>query len=235
MTELNVLVTAAISIAVIHTLIGIDHYIPFVALSKANGWTMKKTAVVVLICGIGHVLSSVLLGLVGIGLSQAVSVLVDIESFRGMLATYFLIAFGLVYMAYGIRLAMKNKTHKHTTHEGNVVSHTHFKSGSEHEHKKADSNKSGGALWGLFILFVLGPCEPLIPILMYPAATQNTFALLLVTLCFAFFTILTMLVMTVVGLKGVKLLKINKLERYRHARAGFAVFLCGVAVLTLPI
>ena len=213
MTELNILVTAAISIAVIHTLIGIDHYIPFIALSRANGWTMKKTTFVVILCGLGHVLSSVFLGFIGIGLSSAVSALVDIENFRGLLATYFLIAFGFVYMAYGIRLAMKNKTHRHTAHGG---------------HK-------GGVVWGLFIIFVLGPCEPLIPIVMYPAATHNSFALAAVTLCFAFFTISTMLVMTILGLKGIKLLKVDKLERYAHALAGFAVLACGISVLALPI
>jgi len=235
MNEVSILITAAISIAVIHTMIGIDHYIPFIALSRSNDWTMKKTVLVVLVCGIGHVASSVILGFVGIGLSSAVTSLAEIESFRGMLATYFLIAFGFIYMVYGIRLAMKDKAHKHTTHDGHTVSHTHLKGSEIHEHKKADSKNSGGVLWGLFIIFVLGPCEPLIPILMYPAATHNTFALVAVTLCFSVFTIGTMLMMTVLGLKGVKLLKINKLERYAHAMAGFTVLLCGISVLALPI
>ena len=235
MTDVNILIAAAISLAVIHTVIGVDHYIPFIALSRANSWTMKKTTLVVLVCGIGHVASSVFLGFVGIGLSSAVTSLVDIESFRGMLATYFLIAFGFIYMVYGIRVAMKNKTHRHTTHDGHTLSHTHFKGREIHEHKKADSKKSGGVLWGLFIIFVLGPCEPLIPILMYPAATYNTFALIAVTACFAVFTIGTMLMMTVLGLKGISFLKVGKLEHYAHALAGFAVLLCGISVLALPI
>ena len=74
------LLTTAVFIGFTHTLIGIDHYVPFVVLSKANAWSLKKTMWIVLLCGIGHVLSSVLLGLIGIALSQSLSFLVNIET-----------------------------------------------------------------------------------------------------------------------------------------------------------
>jgi hypothetical protein len=211
MTELNILLATAVTIAFVHTLIGVDHYIPFVALSRANDWSMKKTMLIVLICGLGHVLSSVALGGVGIALSAAVSLLVDIENIRGEIATWFLIAFGLVYMVYGIRVAVKNKTHTH------------------------DAKRPANVFWGLFILFILGPCEPLIPILMYPAAVHNIFALMLVTACFATVTITTMALMTFLGIRGIRLLKINALEHYSHALAGLAVLVCGVSLWALPI
>jgi sulfite exporter TauE/SafE len=235
MTELNLLLTTAISIAFIHTIIGIDHYIPFIVLSRANNWTVKKTLLIVFICGFGHVATSIALGFAGIALSAGVSFLIDIESIRGEIATYFLIAFGLVYTAYGIRNAAKNKTHRHITPDGRAIRHAHAENGEGHGHSVADGKKSTNVFWGLFILLVLGPCEPLIPLVMYPAVTQNTFALISVTASFAVCTIATMLLATYLGLKGIRFLKMDKLERYSHALAGSAILACGIAVLALPI
>ena len=61
-----VLCGTAASIGFLHTLLGPDHYLPFVAMSRAGGWSLKKTTVVTVLCGMGHVLSSVVLGFIGI-------------------------------------------------------------------------------------------------------------------------------------------------------------------------
>ena len=230
MTETLILLGTAISIALIHTLIGPDHYIPFIALSKANNWTVKKTIIIVLLCGFGHVAGSVVLGFLGIALSAGITSLVDIEDIRGTIATYILIAFGFIYMIYGIRIAVKNKTHTHTGIDGQTIIHSHSYSDDDHQH-----DKKRNAFWGLFIFFVLGPCEPLIPLLMYPAAAMNISTLVLVTVIFAVFTIGVMLLMTLLGLKGFQLIKADKLEKYAHALAGGAVMICGISVLLLPI
>ena len=214
----------AITIALIHTLIGPDHYIPFIALSKANNLPVRKTIYMVLVCGVGHVLGSVILGLFGIALSAGVSSLVNIEDFRGTFATYMLIAFGLIYTIYGIRRAMKNKAHTHISPDGQTLTHSH-----------ENNEKKSGVFWGLFIFFVLGPCEPLIPLLMYPAASMDVLTLIMVTISFSVCTIAMMLLMTLLGIKGFQLLKINRLERYTHALAGSAILLCGISVLALPI
>jgi len=231
---MNVLLVTSISLALIHTLIGVDHYLPFIIMGQANNWSMKKTMFIVLACGVGHVASSVALGFAGIALSSGVEFLTGIESLRGEIATYFLIAFGLVYTIYGIRQVMKNKTHSHISEDGQTLIHSHLKTGDDHIHGR-NILKSKNIFWGLFILFVLGPCEPLIPLIMYPAAMQNVFMLLAVTFCFAFFTISTMLTMTFLGLKGIRLLKINKLEKYSHVLAGSSILACGITVLALPI
>ena len=62
----TVLIAAAFSIAVIHTFAGPDHYLPFVVLGKAEGWSYRRTMVWALLCGLGHVLSSVVIGGLGI-------------------------------------------------------------------------------------------------------------------------------------------------------------------------
>ncbi len=63
-TEIAILCGTAASIGLLHTLLGPDHYLPFIVMSRARRWTMTRTALITLACGIGHVLSSVLLGLV---------------------------------------------------------------------------------------------------------------------------------------------------------------------------
>ena len=234
MTELNILLATAVSIAFIHTIIGIDHYVPFIALAKANQWPVRKTMFTVFLCGIGHVLSSIVLGLAGIALAATVSFLVDIENIRGEISAYFIIAFGFVYTVYGIRHAVKNKTHRHITPDGNTIMHIHSGNSENHGHNMQDRKKYN-VFWGLFILFVLGPCEPLIPILMYPAASRDIFTLVLVTVSFALCTIATMLLAVFLGLKSISLIKTNRLEKYSHALAGAAVFLCGICILVLPI
>ena len=55
--DLALLLLTGASIGVIHTLLGPDHYLPFVALSKARAWTQGRTAAITAACGVGHVLS----------------------------------------------------------------------------------------------------------------------------------------------------------------------------------
>ncbi|MDP6965675.1 MAG: hypothetical protein QF551_00165, partial [Candidatus Marinimicrobia bacterium] len=62
------LITAAL-IGFIHTLIGPDHYLPFIMISRARSWSLRKITFVTFLCGMGHVLRSVILGLIEMRLS----------------------------------------------------------------------------------------------------------------------------------------------------------------------
>lgn len=230
MTELNTLLYTAFFIGTVHTLIGVDHYLPFVVLSKSNKWSIKKTMMIVFVCGIGHVLSSIILGFVGLGISSSLSTLVGIEDVRGTFATYFIIVFGLVYTIYALRKLYLNKPHTHMVN-GQKIIHDHLEPKSIEDHV----HKNNNLVWGLFILFVLGPCEPLIPILMYPAATLNLGALISVTLVFSVSTISMMIGLTYLGVKGLDFIKIRHLEKYGETLAGLAITLCGVLMITMGI
>ena len=78
-----ILAGTAAAVGLGHTLLGPDHYLPFIVMGKARKWSMIKTAWITVLCGMGHVASSVLLGFVGIALGIAVTKLVAVESFRG--------------------------------------------------------------------------------------------------------------------------------------------------------
>jgi sulfite exporter TauE/SafE len=228
--EIALLTLTAGTIGFLHTILGPDHYLPFIAISKARNWSIKKTILITSACGIGHVLSSVIIGLVGIGFGVAVSELEIIESARGEIAGWLLIGFGLAYLIWGLKKAFKNKKHSHIhSHEdGTLHRHEHMHQ-KEHVHPHNEEKKSITP-WVLFTIFVFGPCEALIPILMYPAATQSISGLILVTTVFGLTTILTMLSIIVISLKGLNLLNFGKIEKYTHALAGGMILLCGLAI-----
>ena len=205
-------------------------------MAKAGKWSTTKTTWVTIACGIGHVLSSVVLGLIGIALGIVVSNLEFIESTRGEIAGWLLLSFGFIYLVWGIRRAYKNKphTHIHLHSDGTKHEHVHTHT-NEHTHVHETEKKPNLTPWVLFTIFIFGPCEPLIPILMYPAATASTFGLVVVTLVFSLVTIGTMLAVVLAVLRGIEFLPMKKMERYTHAIAGGFVFFSGVAIIFLGL
>jgi len=84
--EMAVLTVTAASLGFFHTLLGPDHYLPFVVMARARRWSQARTAWITFLCGVGHIGSSVALGLAGIALGIAVTSLEGIETLRGDLA-----------------------------------------------------------------------------------------------------------------------------------------------------
>jgi len=235
-SEIFVLIGTAAILGLVHTVLGPDHYLPFIVISRARKWSLSKTLLISFFCGLGHVLSSVVLGFIGIALGLAVSRLTSVESLRGGAAAWLLIGFGFAYFIWGMHRAIKNKPHKHIhVHvDGEKHDHTHT---HEVEHSHVHGEKKGPSLtpWILFVIFVFGPCEPLIPLVMYPAMKQNIPGLILVTTAFGLTTILTMLTIIAVSSWGVKFLRLGRLERYAHALAGAMIFISGLSVQFLGL
>ncbi|RMG47307.1 MAG: hypothetical protein D6718_04080 [Acidobacteria bacterium] len=225
-------VTAA-AVGVIHTLMGPDHYVPFVVMARVRGWSLRRTLAVTLACGVGHVGSSVLLGAVGVALGLAVAGLTALESLRGTVASWTMIGFGLAYAAWGWRRAVRGRPHAHwhTHADGTCHRHVHRHEG-EHAHVHAEGDREGASLtpWILFTVFVFGPCEPLIPLLMYPAAEHSARGVVLVTLVFGAATLGTMAATVGAGFAGIRRLPLGPLERYAHVMAGATLAACGVAM-----
>lgn len=230
MNEAQVLLLTAASIAFLHTVLGADHYVVFTAMGKAHGWSLAKTLRVTFFCGIAHVLGSVVLGLIGIVLGAQMTTLVAIESVRGNLAGWAMVAFGLMYFAWGLRKAGQDRQHSHLhAHPGLVHDHEHDHH-AEHGHLHRRDSGSSITPWALFIIFVLGPCEALIPLFMYPAAQHDNGLVVTVALVFGTITLLTMLACVALATKGIERLGLPVNGRYAQAVAGASVALCGVAI-----
>lgn len=214
--ESLVFITAAFSLGLLHVIFGPDHYVPFIVMAKTRKWSLRKTTVITALCGIGHIGGAVLLGMIGIQWGISIKRLKIFESLRGEWAAWGLIAFGLVYFVYGLRQIFKR----------------------QFETQRPDQEKLTQYIpWALFVIFVFGPCEPLIPIFMYPAMKHHTAMTVLATGAFSAMTLMTMLSIVLIAVFGVNLLPLGlkRFERYGHAFAGAALFLCGCAVQFLGL
>lgn len=234
MNEATILCWSAVTIGFVHTLMGPDHYLPFIAMSRAGRWSLRKTMVVTVLCGIGHVLGSIALGLLGVALGIAVFKLEDIESVRGDIAAWMLIGFGLMYFAWSMVRLVRKQSHTHWhSHGGELHCHEHSHD-AEHLHVHHAETPHGAKLsmtpWVLFTVFVFGPCEPLIPLLMYPAAAGSYWLLAGVTILFAAATILTMSVIVWVAASAASYTRFANFGRYAQPIAGLIVLGCGVAI-----
>ena len=230
-TALGILLTSAVGIGFIHTLIGVDHSLPFVVLGRAQGWSLKKVLAITAVCGLGHVLSSVVLGGLGIGLGVTLARLEWVEGARGSLAAWVLIIFGLTYAAWSFARRRRASRHVHEHQGGKVHSHEH--QSVSHHHTKV--RPAVVTTWSLFIIFVLGPCEPLIPLLMVPAMDLGLWAVLPVTLAFGLTTIGTMLIVVTAGYYGLQLAGVRRLEAHANVLAGLAIAASGLAIQLLGI
>lgn len=243
-TDASLLFLTAASVGVVHTLLGPDHYLPFIFMSRALGWSRQRTLLVTLVCGIGHVLGSMALGAVGIALGVVLRRLEIVESTRGEVAAWLMIAFGIVYAAWGLRRAHRQHPHAHVHAHPDGIIHRHdHVHAHEHVHVHAPvAHRQAGAPrlatvtpWILFTIFVFGPCEALIPLLMYPASQHSVLGAVGVTVVFAVATLATMSVLVMLGHMGLERLRLTRLERYTHALAGSAIACCGLAIQFLGL
>ncbi len=233
--SIALLSATAVSLGFIHTILGPDHYLPFIVLSEARKWNLRKTMMITFLCGLGHVLSSVLLGFAGIAIGLSVNRLVSVESFRGNIAAWLFIAFGLVYMIISIRSLYRKRKHTHTHFHPDSGNHVHEHSHiSEHTHVH-ETDKTRTTPWILFLIFVFGPCEPLIPVLMYPAAENNIRGTVIVALLFSIVTIATMMGIVLAFRLGFSKINLKPVEKYSNVIAGAMILLSGVAIRFLGL
>jgi len=231
MNEGQVLLLTAASVAFLHTMLGPDHYVVFTAMGKARGWNLARTLRITLYCGIGHVLSSMVIGGIGLLLGAQMASLVEIESWRGNVAGWALLAFGLMYFAWGLRQVGRDRSHTHVHVHGEVV-HVHEHDHHD-EHAHVHDQGAGHSItpWAMFVIFAFGPCEALIPLFMYPAAQQSAGLIMAVALVFGTVTLATMLALVAITSVGLDRLRIPLAgRRYAHAVAGASVALCGGAI-----
>jgi nickel/cobalt exporter len=225
------LALTAASLGFFHTIIGPDHYLPFVMMSWARKWSWVKTTVITVLCGFGHIASSVVLGLIGVWLGLVLKKLTVVEAFRGTIAAWLLTVFGLVYFVWGLRRAYRRRPHEHRHFHDSDLHHKH-KHSHNHDHAHVHNNSGRASIvpWALFVVFVFGPCELLIPMLMYPAATSCWTGVAVVTIVFGAATITTMVGVVLLIRAGVNFIRLSFMERFAHAIAGATIFLCGLAI-----
>lgn len=208
-SELWPLVTIAAVTGIVHTIMGPDHYLPFIALSKSQSWTIRKTAWITFWCGVGHLLSAVVLGFLALGLRFSLDSLNLIESARSDLAAWGLIAFGLVYMIWGMKRA--------------------------YGRRETSQAPQQPFLWVLFIIFVIGPCEPLFILMTYPSVIHSYVHMAVLIGVFGTATLATMLSVVLTAAYGLNVIRFRPLSRVAPVLTGFVVMCCGLGIKFLGL
>ncbi|MBR6408802.1 MAG: hypothetical protein IKS23_00985 [Alphaproteobacteria bacterium] len=216
---LTALWLTALITAVLHTITGPDHYLPFIAISKSKNYSLKKTMLWTFVCGLGHILSALLIALVFVYFSKFLSKanFEWIEENRSNVAAYALIGLGGAYLLWALRHRF---LHKHG------LKHHH----GQHSHGNIDAYDANISVWVIFIIFVFGPCEALLPILT-ASSVMGWGAVVSSTIVFSIATISTMMIAVGFGYMGLKALRFQKLEKYAHELAGSTIMACGIAIL----
>ncbi len=229
----SALLLTALVIGITHTLMGPDHYLPFVALGKARNWSTRRTLSVTFLCGLGHVAGSILLGAVGLAAGWSLAGLEAIEAARGDIAAWLLVVLGLAYVVWALRRLGRKEphTHWHAHADGAVHTHEHTHHAAHaHVHTAGQGARSSTTAWSLFIIFVLGPCEAFIPLLLFPAFQQNGQLAVSTTLVFAIATIGTMIATVYFLGRGLDFVFLKPVARYGHVAAGVTILACGTAI-----
>ncbi|HJN46285.1 MAG: hypothetical protein CL477_01575 [Acidobacteria bacterium] len=230
----SLLLGTAAALAAFHTLIGVDHSVPFIVLGRARGWSLRRTLGVTGVCGLAHVASSVLIGSLGVGLGIALDRLAWLESTRGQVAAGLMIGFGLAYAAWAFWRGLRGHahTHLHTHADGTVHAHTHD---HQREHLHPHGVGRGVTPWALFLIFAFGPCEALIPLMMVPAVERSWSVLAAVVGVFGLFTVGTMLAVVTLGYLGLSHARLGVFDGRIDVLAGLTIAASGAAVLFLGI
>jgi putative Mn2+ efflux pump MntP len=203
---------AAAAVGSLHSLAP-DHWVPFAALARAQGWSAARTARVTLLCGLGHVTVSALLGLAALVFGLEL-----IETFGrelGSLAGLLLVGFGLVYAFWGIRQAAGRRLHGHA--------HKHY----DHVHGARRTTA-----WTLFLLFSADPCVAVIPLL-FAAAPLGWGPATAVVLVYETATVITMVMLVLPARAAAARFRGAFVGRYADALAGGIVAAVGLAMLGL--
>ena len=200
---MQLLLLSSLAIGALHALAP-DHWLPFVALSRAQKWNKFKTSYSVLIAGLGHISSSVVIGLVAIAIGMATEHVSRWETMRGDVASLLLIGFGLAYMVWGLKQIGREHTHVHE--KTRTVTY-----------------------WTLFILIIFGPCKPLIPLL-FASSAYGWVNVVIVVGVFSIATIAMMMIQVHAALWGVSFFKSHIFEHASDAIAGGVIALTGVAI-----
>jgi putative Mn2+ efflux pump MntP len=217
------LVVAAASLGSVHTLAP-DHWMPFAALARAEGWTARRTAAITAVCGLGHVTVSVLLGLVSLflGLELVQTFGRRLESVAGVV----LIAFGVAYGLWGLHRSVQRRWHDHGH------GHTHWHGGHPHPHTHAHDVRL--TPWMLFLVFCADPCVAVIP-LMFAAAPLGWPALAAVVAAYEAATIGTMVVLVLPARMVASAVRSTWIDQYGDALAGGVIAGVGIAVVGLGL
>ena len=194
------LITGSLVLSVLHALIP-NHWLPILAISKKENWTLSQTTSVTFISGLAHALSTVLIGVtigvVGVKLSSTV------EPFTHYIAPTVLISIGLFYI------------YQHHRHK-------HF-----HLHAEPIIQTKRKAVVTLAIAMFFSPCFEIEAYFLL-ASTQGWWMILLLASLYTIVTVSGMVLWVTLTYKGLLKLNWHTLEHNAGIITGITLLLTGI-------
>ena len=185
------------------------HWLPFVLVGRAQGWSLTRSLLAVTAAGVAHIASTAVVGSLIVAAGLALDGLA--AGLLANLSAVLLFAFGGFYLVRSFvrRPALAGGPPMDLAEP--TVSHA-------------------AAFWGLVAVMALSPGEVLLPIYM-SSAQQGFAALALLTAVFAAGTIAGMATFTTLARAGASILKLERWARYEGAVLGLALIAIGLLVV----
>lgn len=188
-----------------------SHWLPLVAISKAEKWSNKETATVTAITGASHTISTIVIGLivglVGYKISESYHFITRI------VAPMILIALGLFYFFLEYRHSLLHTEHHHHHIDVDNIIQTRR------------NKKSIIATLSLAMFF--SPCLE-IEIYYFTASRLGWWGIGIVSTVYFFVTVLGMIVIVHFASKGIKKLRWHFLEHHDKLISGIVLVLVGL-------
>lgn len=198
--SLSSLVVGALTVSTLHAILP-SHWLTFVLVGSAQGWSKSKIMRLVFLAGSGHVLMTTILGLATASIAKEI---LPYLSYLGIYVTSgILIVLGLIYIFLGVAR----------------------KGDHNHSFKSRPTDKATET--SLFLMLTISPCEAMIPIF-FITSTLGWNILLILSLVVTLGTISGMLSFTYLTLVGYKRIHLQWLEKNERTVIGSILFALGV-------
>jgi ABC-type nickel/cobalt efflux system permease component RcnA len=235
------LVATVAAVGVLHTLVP-DHWAPLVVVGRQQGWSVARTARAAAIAGFGHVVTTLMIGILLWLLGAALAV--RYGHAVNLAAAIALIGFGAWIAVAGWReLRSAGHGHSHLEHahlhrHDDATQHVHW-----HEHHDEDwhvehggvavVHQHGHAVSGRTALVLILGSSPMLEGIpaFFAASTYGAALLGVMALVFAVSTIATYVIASSFAIAGLQRVSLGPLERYGEMLSGVFVGLVGVYAL----
>ena len=195
------LILGSLILSILHALIP-NHWLPVLAISRKEKWSLKETTSVTFISGLAHAVSTVLIGviigLVGVKLAE------HVEHFTKIIAPAILIALGIFYI------------YQHHRHK-------HF-----HIHAEPHARSRSSIVTSLVVAMFFSPCFE-IEAYFLMAGTHGWTQIAILAALYTIVTVTGMVVFIRLAYRGLSRVNWHSLEHNAGIITGVTLVLTGIA------
>jgi putative Mn2+ efflux pump MntP len=197
----------SVLLSLVHAVIP-NHWLPVVAIGRAEKWTQRETLFVTAISGFAHTLSTVFVGItigvIGISLSNNYAFITE------KVAPSLLILMGIIYLTID---RLHHHRHVHGVNAG-----------------KTKDRSKWAIIASLAITMFLSPCLE-IEAYYFQAAAEGWTGILMVSAVYVCITVAGMLLLVFLAGKGVRTIQSHFLDHHEKLLSGIVLILLGIFAL----